>query len=229
MLQAILFDLDGVLIDSLASIQDAMNHALAGLGRRPLSRAEIRPMVGPPLGRSVPELLASDDPALIERFIADYRRRYAAIAPTMSAPMAGLGEVIPALAERWPLAVATSKPEAFARPILAALGVAGAFRAIVGGALDHHRDTKATVIGRALAALGRGPAGVVMVGDRSYDVVGAAAHGIPTIGAVYGMGDAEELRGAGARWLIDGLGELPGLLDRLDRRGLGSAGAPGLS
>ena len=58
--------------------------------------------------------------------------------------------------------------------------------------------------------------GVVMIGDRSYDVRGAAEHGIPTIGAAYGMGGEEELREAGARWFIGGLDELPALLDRLD-------------
>ncbi|MCB9568364.1 MAG: HAD hydrolase-like protein [Myxococcales bacterium] len=220
MLRAVLFDLDGVLIDSLTSIQASMNHALAELGRPTITREEARPLVGPPLARSAPTLLQSDEPALVDRFIALYRTRYAAIAESASEPMAGLGEVIPALARRWTLAVATSKPEAYARPILSALGVAGAFKAICGGSLEHHRDTKATVIGRVLAALEIDAAGVVMVGDRSYDVVGAAEHGIPTIGALHGMAAPGELEEAGARWLIRGLGELPPLLDRLDRLGL---------
>ena len=218
MLSAILFDLDGVLIDSLASIQASMNHALRSLGRPTLSRDETRPLVGPPLAESVPMLLESQEPALIDRFIADYRGHYSLHAASTSEAMPGLRAVIPALAERWPLAVATSKPEAYARPILEHLGVAACFRAICGGSLEHHRDTKATIIGRALAALDLSSgSGVIMVGDRSYDVLGAAAHDIPTIGAAYGMGGAAELRAAGASWTVDGLAELGPLLERLER------------
>jgi phosphoglycolate phosphatase len=218
MLRALLFDLDGVLIDSLASIRASMNHALAGLDRPQLSREATRPLVGPPLAESVPALLDSEDPALIDRFIASYRGHYQANAAATTKAMAGLREVLPRLAARWPMAVATSKPEPFARPLLTGLGVAAHFRAICGGSLEHHRDTKATIIARALEALGLDDArGVVMIGDRFYDVRGAAEHGIPTIGAAYGMGGEAELREAGARWIIGGLGELPALLDRLDR------------
>jgi len=217
MITAVLFDLDGVLINSLTSIQASMNVALAALDRPTLSREETRPMIGPPLAKSVPRLLKTDDAALIDRFIAVYREHYRQHSAETTEAMPGLRSVIPRLAERWPLAVATSKPEAYARPLLEHFAVAGAFRAICGGSLEHHRDTKATIIGRALRALDRSSSeGLIMVGDRSYDVVGAATHGIPTIGATYGMGGAEELREAGARWCIDSLAQLEELLPRLD-------------
>jgi len=217
MLAAVIFDLDGVLIDSLASIRASMNHALTTLGRPLLVGDEARAHVGPPLAKTAPLLVGDDDPALVERFIAIYRAHYRDSAETTTAAMPDLTQVIPALAERWPLAIATSKPELYARPLLEKFGIAGTFRAICGSSLSHHRDTKATIIGRALAALEVSPRDtVVMVGDRSYDVRGAAAHRIPTIGAAYGMGGAEELREAGAKWLINGLDELPPLLEKLD-------------
>ncbi|MEZ4380073.1 MAG: HAD hydrolase-like protein [Nannocystaceae bacterium] len=217
MLRALLFDLDGVLIDSLASIRSSMNHALARLGRPQLSPEAARPLIGPPLAESVPVLLETDDAARIDHFITIYREHYQVHAAATSTAMPGLREVLGRLHGRWPLAVATAKPELYARPILEGLGVADRFAAICGGSLDHHRDTKATIIGRALAALDLdGGADVVMIGDRSYDVRGAAEHGIPTIGAAYGMGGEEELREAGARWLIRGLAELPALVERLD-------------
>ncbi len=221
MLAALIFDLDGVLIDSLASIRGSMNHALAAFGLPLLVGDEARAHVGPPLAKTAPLLLGTSDPAAVERFIRIYREHYRESAAETTAAMPGLQEVIPALADRWPLAIATSKPELYARPLLERFAVAERFAAICGASLEHHRDTKATIIARVLRRLGLDPRGehagrIVMVGDRSYDVEGAAAHGIPTIGAAYGMGGAEELRRAGARWQIDGLAELIPLLDRLD-------------
>lgn len=227
MLRGVLFDLDGVLIDSLASIGACFNHALQAVGRPPRPLASLRPLVGPPLEESVAALLQTDDPALLARFIADYRERYAATAVLETRPVDGLREVLTELAAAYPLAVATSKVEVYARPILAALGVEDCFRPrgqpdapsrIFGRSLALDAEPKAAVIGRALAAFDGRADGLVMVGDRRHDVVGAASHGIPTIGVLHGMGTLEELRAAGARWIVPDLRALPGLLRELDGR-----------
>ncbi|MEZ4448711.1 MAG: HAD hydrolase-like protein [Nannocystaceae bacterium] len=222
MIRGLLFDLDGVIIDSLPSIHASLSHALVTLGYPAIDRDAARPFIGPPLVESA-RALVGDDPAALERFIAVYRRHYAETSPRATAAMPGAHAVLPALAARWPLAIASSKPEPFARTILDALGLAASFRAICGGALDHHRDTKADVIGRALAALAIDPADAprvaLMIGDRRHDVEGARAHGIATIGALQGMGGADELRAAGARWLVDDLAGLPALVEALEREG----------
>ncbi|MBK8262009.1 MAG: HAD hydrolase-like protein [Nannocystis sp.] len=213
----ILFDLDGVLIDPLASISSSLNHALASLGRPPRPSEALRGLIGPPLEQSAHVLLDSDDPDLIDRFITAYRARYALICERESAPAPGLCESLEALSGRLRgrMAVATHKPERFARMILEALAVARFFSAICGGDERRRGDTKAAIIGRALASLGVGPAGAVMVGDRSFDVLGAAAHGIPTIGVLAGMGSRAELEAAGARWFIEDLRGLPALIEAL--------------
>jgi len=216
-LRGLLFDLDGVLVDSLPSIAGCMNHALKALGRPPLALERIRPLVGPPLEDSAPQLLGSSEPALVEAFAELYRERYAATCVQETRPTPGLHAVLATLSARWPLAVATNKPEVFARQILEGLGVAGYFeRGGIHGrslALDH--AGKAQVIARALAVLGS-PAGLVMVGDREHDVHGAAVHGIPTIGVLHGMGSRAELEAAGARWIAADLLALPGLLAEID-------------
>jgi phosphoglycolate phosphatase len=97
------------------------------------------------------------------------------------------------------LAVATSKPEHYARPIVEHLGLADFFETIGGDELDGSLRTKALVIGKVLGRLDvHEPADVVMVGDRAHDVIGAREHGIRCIGAGWGYGMPGELRRAGA-------------------------------
>lgn len=203
MLRAILFDLDGVLIDSVASIGASMNHALVALGRAPRAPEELRRFVGPQLEESAAHLLDTHDAALIARWVAAYRAHYDVHCVAQTRPADGLAEVVGSLAARVPLAVATSKPEIYAGRLLEAFGVRSAFRVLCGRSLALDREGKARIIERALAALALdGGPDVVMVGDREHDVKGAHAHGLPTLGVLHGAGDRHELERAGARWIV---------------------------
>ncbi len=216
-LRGVLFDLDGVLIDSLPSIAACMNHALAQLGRPPLDPVLVRPLIGPPLEDSAALLLGTSEPAQVAAFVVVYRERYAATCVAETLPADGLREVLKELSQRWPLALATSKPEVFARLLLDAFEVGACFQrgGIYGRSMVLDNEDKAAVIARALVMLG-GADGLVMIGDRKHDVIGAAAHGIPTIGVLHGMGSRQELEEAGARWICDDLRGLPALLERID-------------
>jgi phosphoglycolate phosphatase len=205
-LDAVLFDLDGVLIDSVASIGASMTHALRELGFPPRPPEEMRRFVGPQLEESAARLLGTDDPDLIARWIHAYRAHYDVHCVAMTTPAEGLTEVLGALAPRVRLAVATSKPEVYAERLLSAFGVRERFAALCGRSLALDRESKAQVIARALAALGlEGGPRVLMVGDREHDVKGARAHGIDTIGVLHGAGDRHELEQAGARWIVPDL------------------------
>jgi len=214
-LRGLLFDLDGVLIDSLPSILACMNHTLERMGRAPVGADAVRPLIGPPLEVSALQLIG--EPGLVPRFVALYRERYAETCARETLAMPGLRPVLATLGERWPLAVATSKAEVFVRPILAALGVEQCFArgGIFGRTLALDSEGKAAVVGRACAAFG-GAQGLLMIGDREHDVIGARAHGIDTIGVLHGMGSREELARAGAKWIASDLYALPRLIERID-------------
>ena len=203
---AVLFDLDGVLIDSVASIGASMTHALEALGRPPRPPEEMRRFVGPQLEESAARLLGTEDPDLIARWIHAYRAHYDVHCVAMTTPSPGLVEVLESLAPHVTLAVATSKPEVYAERLLKAFGVRERFAALCGRSLALDREGKAQVIARALAALrlAGGPR-VLMVGDREHDVKGARTHGIDTIGVLHGAGDRAELERAGARWIVPDL------------------------
>jgi phosphoglycolate phosphatase len=99
------------------------------------------------------------------------------------------------------LAVATSKPEPFAVRVLAHTGLLPAFASVHGATLDGAVRHKDQVVAAALAAHpdGRDP---VLVGDRAHDVLGAAAHGVPCIGAGWGPAEDGELEAAGAAVVV---------------------------
>lgn len=111
------------------------------------------------------------------------------------------------------LAVATSKPEEFARRILAHFDLLGAFEFVAGASMDETRTRKHEVIAYALEACGVGDkSGVIMVGDREHDVLGARHEGLDCLGVLYGFGSREELLSAGAIALAETVWDVGRLL-----------------
>jgi phosphoglycolate phosphatase len=121
----------------------------------------------------------------------------------------GIAPVLETLSERFPLALATSKSVLFTQPLLDALALAGLFANVSAAAAGDASDDKTAIVGRALEALAAlGCARPAMVGDRSFDVEAAHAHGLLAVGVTWGIGSATELRDSGADVLLSRPSEL---------------------
>lgn len=207
---AVLFDLDGVLVDSRHAFATSVNAALAAHGREARAPEDLVRFLGPPIHGTFEELLGERGPA-VDACVEAYRARYREHAAAESTVFDGIPEALEALAPL-PLAVATTKPQPVAEALLEALDVRRFFLGIAGPSLDARAETKAVTMSRALELLPTGAEPVVMVGDRRYDVEGARAHGLRCIGVLWGAGTEAELREAGADALATTPGELPALL-----------------
>ena len=213
MIDTVLFDLDGTLSDSAPGILGALRASFAEAGVDWVDADTARSLLGPPFWHSLPPLVGEHR---VEQVVRAYRRHYVedgAMFDTSRYP--GVLEVLQELAGRdYRLAVATSKPEPHASRIVEHLGFADFFGTVCGDTLDGARDSKALVVGEVLRRLGEpDPARVLMVGDRSHDVLGAAAHGLDCAGALWGYGSAAELTAAGAARLCARPAEVLELLD----------------
>jgi phosphoglycolate phosphatase len=196
--ELVLFDLDGTLSDSAPGILSSLRYALAAHGLPMLDAATERDLLGPPFYESLPPLIGGEEnlPAVI----ATYREKYGEGGMFDTAAYDGVREVLAVLhVARVRMAVATSKPEAYAIPIVEHLGLTEFFETIGGDELDGSLRTKALVIAKVLGRIGSPDKdSVVMVGDRAHDVLGAREHGITCIGAGWGYGMPGELLKAGA-------------------------------
>jgi phosphoglycolate phosphatase len=210
----VLFDLDGTLVDSAPGIFASVRAAAAELGLPAPTPDQLRAMIGPPLQDGFAQVIGVDW-ADVDRAVTAYRAHYAAGAMLDVTVYAGIPELLRALLDDGAtLAVATSKPEPFAVRVLEHTGLLGAFASVHGATFDGRVRHKEQVVGAALAAHpdARGP---VLVGDRAQDVLGAAAHGLPCIGAGWGPAPDGELMAAGAAAVAAAPEDVPDALIRL--------------
>lgn len=211
--EVVLFDLDGTLTDSAPGMLASIQYAVDTLGLPQPTRDELRSFLGPPLAVSFGQTLGLSA-ADVTQAIAAYRERYHDVGLFESSVYPGIPEALEVLSGRGlVLAVATSKPTVSATRILEHFGMAESFAWIGGALLDRSRDSKAAVIAHVLEELDRLgmrqlDQSIAMIGDREHDVVGARAHGIDTIGVLWGYGSEAELVAAGAVGLAYHPGEL---------------------
>jgi phosphoglycolate phosphatase len=220
--RAIIFDLDGTLLDTLADLADSGNATLAALGLPGHEQDAYRYFVGLGIEELVRRMLPEDrrDPETIKAasgvMAAEYTRRW----KDKTRPYPGILALLETLRQRGlPVCVLSNKPQKYTDLTIEAF--------FPGWPFTHVRGARPEVPNKphpagalALAAeLGLAPGSIVFVGDSATDMRTAHGAGMLPVGVLWGFRDEAELLENGARHIIARPDELPGLLDGLNAAG----------
>jgi len=212
--RAIVFDLDGTLIDSSRDIAAAVNHALERAGLPLLTLEHVKSFVGdgarPLVARA--GALDLDDPR-VETLLATFLDYYTAHPATFSRPMPKAVETLVELGERYPLALATNKPRRTTDAALAELELTRHFRVVVAGGDPPRPKPSGEALTFIAERLGVAAGELVMVGDGPQDVLAGRAAGARTVGVLGGMASGERLLAVAPDALLTTLEELSALLE----------------
>ncbi len=212
----ILFDLDGTIIDSRSGIIKSAKFALDKMGVPETQMVNMERIIGPPLKFAFREFFnLSED--FIEKATEYYREYYKDKGIFDCVMYDGIEQMLISLKiQGYILALATSKPVVFASRILEHFGISHYFDAIVGASLDESLLDKAAIISLTCEELSIfNTAHAIMVGDRKFDIAGATAHQMDSIGVLYGFGNLEEFQNAEASYVVNNVEELHQLLSFL--------------
>lgn len=229
-LRAVLFDLDGTLVDSFQGIAATVDATLAHYGWPPGDRALLQTLIGRPLSDIFALLLANGESPVgvaprmtaagsratgpaFETYVSKYRELY----PTLGIPRTplypGIGAVLRACVEaHLRLALVTTKRTDVAREVLAAVGIEGLFTAVIGGDGAPFPKPHPAPVLAALEMLNLTPGEAVIVGDTTFDMEMARGAGCRAVGVCWGNHPPESLLASGASALAHRADELVTLL-----------------
>lgn len=210
-MKAILFDLDGTIINSEEGITKCVQYALRAKGIEEPDLKKLLCFIGPPLEPSFREHYGMTEDEAWES-VVKYRERFDVEGIFECSLYEGVKETIISLKEKgYVLALASSKPETACRRIIEHFGLTPYFDEIVGATLDGSIGTKEEVLeelGRRMAHMQITKDEMCLIGDTKYDAAGAKIFGIRCIGVSYGFGTREDMLAAGAEAVFDGIKEV---------------------
>lgn len=214
----LLFDLDGTLTDPKVGITTCVQYALKDFGIDEPDLDKLEPFIGPPLKDTFKEFYKMSDEQA-QAAVQKYRERFETTGIFENRIYDGIPRMLRTLQEKgFHLAVASSKPTVFVRRILEHFHIDKYFEAVVGSELDGTRVKKEEVVGEALRLLFKDKPvendKVYMIGDRKFDIEGAKAMNVDSVGVAYGYGSMEELRAAHADYIVRSVEELQKFLLR---------------
>ena len=226
MWNTVLFDLDGTLTDSGEGITKSVQYALEKEFGMQVPLSDLRCFVGPPLKEQFMSFAGVSEEEAV-RAVERYRERYRPKGIYENYLYDGIKSVLRQLhEEHFTLALTSSKPTMFCRQILRMFNIDEYFTAVVGSDMDGGRTDKHELIEETIRVLGMEELRdeIVMVGDRKYDCIGAAAAGIDCIGVTYGFGSRDELEAEWPACIVDSPIELRNVLIGQARSGMNGTG-----
>jgi phosphoglycolate phosphatase len=214
---AVVFDLDGTLVDSRGDIVAALNHALQGTNRQPLPAIAIVGLIGDGAralcarAAQLPEA-SPDVDNLVERFIAYYEEHPVDLSRWAPGAVQALEDLAEIAELR--LAICTNKPRTTTEAVLGALGVRTRFAAIYGGGDGPERKPAPGPLLAVVERLGVAPNDVIMVGDGPQDIECARRAGARSVAVAAGFTPRSQLLAAKPDVMIDTLADLTGVIRR---------------
>lgn len=219
---AVIFDLDGTLIDSVGDIADVLNACLAEERLATLDEPTVSTMVGGGarllIERALARLAVSDPESRIDRMHRRFEERYVTLGAGRSTVFRGGRELISTLRARGvKLAICTNKPAAVTREVLRGLDLAGEFQAVVGETPALPRKPHPAMIEAVLTQLDVDASDAVMIGDTSADIDAAKAARVATIAVNFGYGTTPATA-LGADAVASSLSDVMVILDAMAQR-----------
>lgn len=205
--RALVFDLDGTLVDSYEALEDSVNHALRSHALETLRPGKIRELVGEGVERLMQRAFAPAD--VPPSAFAVFEERYDRVCCDLSRTLADVETTLAQLDTLdLPMGVCTNKPTGFSNKILASLGLSRYFAAVVGPDTAGARKPDARHVQATLEAIGARADETLFVGDMPIDVLAARNGGTAVAAIATGSSSRQELRAAQPDHLLERFSDL---------------------
>ena len=207
---AILFDLDGTLLDTLGDLHASTNAVLASFGYPERTVDEVRRFVGNGARRLIEQAVPAGEDHRVDEVLAAFQTYYAAHCDILTRPYPGIPELLTRLGAQYPLAVVSNKPDRAVKE-LASIYFPTLYAR--GESTDCPRKPAPDMVFAAMKALGSDRC--VYVGDSEVDVLTAQNAAVPCIAVTWGFRDVDTLQEAGAEYFCHNAADLPQIIERI--------------
>lgn len=210
---AILFDLDGTLLDTMGDLHASTNAVLRSFGYPERTIDEVRCFVGNGARVLIQQAVPEGEGHRVDEVLAAFQSYYAAHCDILTRPYPGIPELLTALGEKYPLAVVSNKPDRAVKELAKIYFPALYAR---GESADCPRKPDPDMVYAAMRALDADRC--VYVGDSEVDVLTAKNAGVPCIAVTWGFRDVDTLRAAGAEYFCHTVADLPQMIETILKR-----------
>lgn len=217
---SVIFDFDGTICDTGEGIKKSAKYALDAFNIPCGDWEEMDWFIGPPLLVTFQERYGQTV-AVADELVSKFRERYSTIGLYESELYTGIADMLMSLKnDGIKIGIASSKPQKFVETLLEKFGIADLFDSVCAVSFNADCESKQSIIARCLNELGDEPINALMVGDRSYDIDGAKANRIDSVGVLWGYGTRFEFIESGAKFIAEKVGDIEsialGLFERCE-------------